>query len=239
MKIFQNPLKAFTKFELSLWAFSVICVTVSFVLPSEKDYLTLCASLCGVTALIYSARGYVMAQILSIAFSLLYGIISIIFGYWGEALTYLCMTMPAAIAATVSWLRHPYEKTAEVEVSKMTKKKVWLLLALLPPVTAVFCVALWALDTPNLFFSTVSISTSFVASYLAFMRSPFFALAYSFNDIVLIILWGFATAESVSYLPMVICFVMFLINDTYGFISWQKRKRRQGRRNADFQTSQA
>ena len=227
MKILQNPFKAFTKFELALWAFSVTGVILSFVIPSEKDYLTLIASLCGVTALIYNARGYVMGQILSIFFSLFYGIISIIFGYWGEALTYLGMTLPAATAATVSWIKNPYKESSEVKVSKMTRKKTLVMLILAVPVTAVFYLGLWALDTPNLIVSTISITTSFIASYLTFMRSPYFALVYSLNDIVLIILWSFATAESISYLPMIACFVMFLFNDLYGFISWRRMERRQ------------
>lgn len=227
MKIFQNPLKAFTKFELVLWAFSVIGVTASFIFPSEKDFLTLAVSLCGVTALIYNARGYVMGQILSIFFSLLYGIISIIFGYWGEAITYLGMTLPAATAATISWIKNPYKQSAEVEVSKMTKKKTVIMLILALPVTAIFYLTLWALNTPNLTFSTISIATSFIASYLTFMRSPYFALVYSLNDVVLIILWSFASAQSISYLPMVACFVMFLFNDLYGFISWRRMQRRQ------------
>ena len=227
MKILQNPFKAFTKFELALWAFSVTGVILSFVIPSEKDYLTLIASLCGVTALIYNARGYVMGQILSIFFSLFYGIISIIFGYWGEALTYLGMTLPAATAATVSWIKNPYKESSEVRVSKMTRKKTLVMLLLAVPVTAVFYLGLWALDTPNLIVSTISITTSFIASYLTFMRSPYFALIYSLNDIVLIILWSFATAESISYLPMIACFVMFLFNDLYGFISWRRMERRQ------------
>lgn len=227
MKFRINPFKLFSKFELVLWAASLLVVTLSFVLPSEKDWMSLTASLVGVTALIYNARGNVMGQILSIAFSLLYGIISLIFGYWGEAITYLCMTMPAAIFSTVSWIKHPYGDTGEVRASKMTPKITAYMLVFAIPVTAIFYLALWALSTPNLIWSTVSIITSFIASFLTFMRSPYFAIVYSFNDIVLIVLWGLASVESISYLPMVACFFMFLFNDTYGFFSWKRMQKRQ------------
>ncbi len=228
-----NPFKLFTKFELWLWGISMATVFLSFIVPSEKDVLSLAASLIGVTALIYNARGNVMGQILSIAFSLLYGIISIIFGYWGEAITYLGMTMPAAILSTISWIKNPYGNTGEVRASKMTKRiAVYMLLAAIP-VTLLFYFSLWALDTPNLAWSTVSITTSFIASFLTFMRSPYFALVYSLNDIVLIILWALASVESISYLPMVACFVMFLFNDMYGFFSWRKMQKRQSLQNED------
>ena len=58
-------------------------------------------------------------------------------------------------------------------------------------------------------------------------RSPFYAVAYAANDIVLIILWVLASLENISYLPMVMCFAMFLLNDMYGFINWRKMSVRQ------------
>ena len=227
MKIFLNPVKAFTKFELLLWAISSVTVFVSFILPTEKDWLTLFTSLIGVTALIFNARGYVMGQILSIVFSLFYGIVSLLFNYWGEALTYLGMTMPAAICATVSWIKNPFGNQGEVRARKMTAKTVVYMLVSAIFATVVFYLLLRILNTPNLIWSTLSILTSYVASFLTFMRSPYFALVYSLNDVILIVLWGLASLETVSYLPMVACFVMFLFNDFYGFLSWKKMQKRQ------------
>ena len=94
-------------------------------------------------------------------------------------------------------------------------------------VTVLFYFILKALGTANLLFSTISITTSFVASYLTFLRSPYYAIGYSANDIVLIILWILASVEDVSYLPMVACFVMFLFNDLYGFYNWRRMQTRQ------------
>ena len=78
-----------------------------------------------------------------------------------------------------------------------------------------------------MFFSTLSVSTSFIAAYLTFRRSPYFALAYAANDVVLIILWTMASFIKTSYISVVICFVVFLINDLYGFVSWLKMEKRQ------------
>ena len=75
--------------------------------------------------------------------------------------------------------------------------------------------------------STISITTSFIAAYLTFRRSPYFALAYASNDIVLIVLWVLASFKDISYISVVICFVVFLVNDLYGFISWLRMMKRQ------------
>ena len=79
----------------------------------------------------------------------------------------------------------------------------------------------------NIIPSTLSVTTSFLAVYLTFRRSPYFALAYAANDIVLIILWIWASMYDARYISVVVCFIAFLVNDIYGFISWRKMKIRQ------------
>lgn len=71
--------------------------------------MTLIASLIGVPSLIFCAKGNPVGQILMIVFSILYGIISYGFAYYGEMITYLGMTLPMAVFSLVSWLRNPYE----------------------------------------------------------------------------------------------------------------------------------
>ena len=84
-----------------------------------------------------------------------------------------------------------------------------------------------AFNTANIIPSTLSVTTSFLAVYLTWRRSPYFALAYAANDIVLIILWILATRRDLSYLSVTVCFTVFLVNDLYGFISWRRMAKRQ------------
>lgn len=226
MKI-KNPFAAFCKRERILWTISLVAVTASFALSPAQGWLTLIASLIGVTALIFVAKGYVIGQILTVVFAVFYGIISFYFHYYGEMITYLGMTSPIAIASVVTWLRNPYRNTAEVKIHQMTKKQTIIMLLLSLLTTVVFYFILKALNTANLVFSTVSVTTSFLASYLTMMRSEWYAAAYAANDVVLIVLWVLATLENASYFPMIVCFVMFLFNDLYGFWNWQRMKQRQ------------
>lgn len=223
----KNPFKDLTKIELSLWLTSIIVIIVSFALSGGDDVLTIIASLIGVTALIFVAKGYVIGQVLTVVFAVFYGIISYFFRYYGEMITYLCMTAPIAVMAVVSWIRNPYEGTKEVKVNHVTKKQVIIMVLLAGITTFAFYFILKAMNNANLLFSTISITTSFLASYLTFLRSPFYAVAYSANDVVLIVLWIMATLEDKSYLPMILCFIMFLINDMYGFFNWRRMRIRQ------------
>ncbi len=225
----MNPFKELNKFEWGLWLGSLLLIALS-CLPGRIEISVLLALLIGATALIFVSKGHPLGQILTIVFSLFYAYISFRFRYWGEMITYMGMTAPIAAVALISWIRHPAQKgKAEVKVSRLSLSvKIWLCI-LTVAVTALFYFILKALNTPNLFWSTVSIATSFSASYLTVFRSPYYALAYAGNDVVLIILWILATLQDVSYFPMIICFVIFLLNDSYGFINWKRMQRKQGK----------
>lgn len=190
--------------------------------------LTLIASLIGVTALIFVAKGDVTGQVLTVVFSVLYSVISFEFTYYGEMITYMFMTAPIAAMSVYTWIRHPEEKgKREVSIARLSLKKTIMLCITAVIVTVIFYFILRYFNNANLLFSTISITTSFLASALMLFRSSAYALAYGANDIILIILWVMASLEDTAYLPMVMCFAMFLVNDIYGFYSWQKRKKLQ------------
>ena len=226
MKLIRQ-LKGLTKFEFGLWLASVLVVTVSFFISGDTEILNLIASLVGVTSVIYISKGYVLGEIINIIFSILYGIVSIKFRYYGEMMSYLLMAIPMSLIAIVSWFKHPYKDSDEVKVGKVTKFHIIMMSISSIVVTILFYFILKYFNTANLIISTISIFTSFVAAYLTYLRSEYYAVAYGLNDIVLIVLWILASIENISYLPIVFCFVMFLANDTYGFINWLIMKNRQ------------
>ena len=218
----------FSKGELALWSSSAGLILVSFLLFDRVNFMTLAASLIGTTSLIFNAKGNPIGQALMILFSLLYGLISYTFSYFGEMITYLGMTGPMALFAFVSWLRNPYKGNhAEVAVNRIGKWEYLGMCLATAAVTLGFYFILEHFHTANIIPSTLSVTTSFIAVYLTFRRSPYFALAYAANDVVLIVLWALAAVEDISYLSVIICFVMFLVNDLYGFVSWKRMEKRQ------------
>lgn len=220
--------------EIGLWLTSVSLIVVSFSIFDRTNYMTLCASLIGVTSLIFSAKGNPIGQLLMVGFSLLYGIISYTFAYYGEMATYLGMTMPMAVFALISWLKNPYNgNKSEVKVNTISKMEMLYMGIGTFIVTVLFYYILEYFNTANLIPSTLSVTTSFLAVYLTFLRSPYFALAYAANDIVLIVLWILASMHDMRCISVVVCFVAFFANDIYGFISWRKMKIRQRKLNED------
>lgn len=229
--LFQNGktrLLHLTPLELLLWGGSCAVIVLSYLAFSGGDPLSLAASLTGVTSLILCAKGNPVGQALMLLFSVLYGIISLRFAYYGEMITYLGMTAPMALFSLISWLRHPFQGNhAEVKVERLRKGEFAAAAVLTAGVTAAFYFVLKALGTANLLPSTISVTTSFAAAYLTFRRSAFFALAYAANDLVLIVLWTLALRSDPSALAMLVCFVAFGANDLYGFVSWLRMEKRQ------------
>lgn len=230
MKRIKGLINYFSKAEIALWCASVLLVAASFVIFDGRDYLTLSASLIGVTSLIFNAKGNPFGQLLMVIFSILYGIISYSFAYYGEMATYLGMTGPMALFALISWLRNPYKgKRSVVAVNRISGKEVIFMLVLTAVVTVLFYFILGYFNTANMLPSTLSVTTSFIAVYLTFRRSPWFALAYAANDIVLIVLWILAALQDISYVSVIVCFAVFLVNDLYGFFSWLKMEKSQSK----------
>lgn len=230
MKKLKSVFSHFSKGELMLWSGSAFVIMLSFVLFDRQNYFNLISSLLAVTALIFVAKGDPIGQFLFIFFEIFYASISLSYSYYGEAITYIFMSLPMSVLSVVSWIKNPYDNNKkEVKVNSISKKEFFLMLLGASAITAIFYFLLDFFGTANLLVSTFSVATSFVAAYLIFRRSPFFPLGYAINDLVLIVLWTLAAFDDISYLSVSICFVTFFINDLYGFISWRQMKKRQSK----------
>ncbi|MCR5624552.1 MAG: nicotinamide riboside transporter PnuC [Lachnospiraceae bacterium] len=228
MKTINRLTNYFSKLEIALWLTSITLIISSFCIFDRTNYMTLIASLIGVTSIIINAKGNPLGQFLMIIFSLLYGIISYTFSYYGEMITYLGMTMPMALFSLVAWLRHPFKgRKSEVEVNQISKRETLFMSLLAIIITIIFYFILKYFNTANLYPSTLSVTTTFIAVYLTFRRSPYFSIAYAANDIVLIVLWVLASIADRKYISVVVCFIAFLFNDIYGFINWKVMEKRQ------------
>jgi nicotinamide mononucleotide transporter PnuC len=233
MNFIINSIKSLSKTAKTIWLGSLIVICLSFFFFGNTDYLTLVASLIGATSLIFAAKGNVIGPILSVAFSIIYAVISFQMLDFGEMITYLGMTAPVSAAAVFAWLKNPFNgNKADVKINHIRPREYLFLAFLAIVVTIIFYFILKFFNTASLIMSTISVLTSFLACYLTVRRSEFYAVAYAANVVVLIILWVIAALIDFIYLGMLICFLIFLVNDVYGFFQWSKSKKRQRARGA-------
>ena len=136
----RNLQATFQRGEIALWLCSELIIIFSNIFIKSDGYLSLIASVIGVTALIFNAKGNPIGPGLMIFFALIYGYISYTFSYYGEMLTYVCMSLPMAVVSLISWLKNPYKgNKAEVTINfKITKRELVFLAFLALAVTTVF-----------------------------------------------------------------------------------------------------
>lgn len=200
---------------------------LSQLLLGNTEWAFMVVSMVGISALIYTAKGHVMGPLIMILFSITYSLISLSYDYYGEAITYGGMTLPMSILALIAWVKHPSSQNNQVKTAVLTKRE-WLICGLYAIlVTGALGIVLYLFDTPNLVLSTISVTTSFVAVYLTYKRSQYYAVAYALNDFILIGLWVYASTTHEAYMPLVVCFSLFLIYDIYGYIAWNRMSNKQ------------
>lgn len=213
--------------DIIVWCISVLLIVISYFLSPDGGLMNSITSLLGVTAIIFVARGQVLGQVLLASFAVLYGIVSYFQSYYGETAICIFLSLPLAAFAIVTWYKNPYEDSGEVSIRRLKGRDMLLLLPLTAIVTVLMYFLLSYIGTANIVWSSFSIATSFLAAGLTVLRSPYFALGYVFNDIVLIVLWITAALSDPSAVSMVFCFLGFLLNDSYSFVCWRIREKKQ------------
>ena len=216
-------------FEILLLFISLTVTTTVFLIGADKNVFSLFSSLFGITSVIFTAKGNPVAQYLAIFFDIFYAIIAYQSRYYGEMLIYIFLMLPISFACIISWLRNRKNpQSAEVKINGLSKTEYGVLALADVFVTVGFYFLLRALNTDELIISTISLVSSVSAAYLMLRRSEYYAVCFIANDLILLALWG---ARVVGYgteaLPTLVTFVVFLVNDVYGFLAWRKRKKKQ------------
>ena len=230
----KNFLKSWNLFEKLFLLISLLIIIICFFLGTDKNILSLVTSILGVITVIFGAKGLVWAPVVNLLYNIVYIILSYTQGFYGEVLIYIFMMTPINIAMIVSWLKNKSKEDENiVEVNKLNKKEYILLFGFTLIVAVGFYFILKALNTTALFISTISLIDSFIATYLLYRRCSNYALSYIVNDIILIVLWLYAIRNNgIAYLPMVLSFLVFLVNDIYGLISWKKKEKKQNEKES-------
>lgn len=233
LKKIKDSFKNLNKLELTILLSSEIIIILTFILSNEKNILSLLSSILGGISLIFLAKGDYIGHFISIIYSILYIIISYQCRYYGEIFIYILLMIPLSIFSIIVWKKNQANEH-EVKVSNIFKKDIILIIISTLIIGLIFYFILKYLKTENLIISTISVMTSFSASLLSIKRSPYYAIMYIINDLVLITMWSLTLKNNISYLPNVICFFAFLESDIYGLINWKKLEKKQKQQNGNY-----
>lgn len=217
--------KDWTKFEIGLLLLSIIVVIASGIF-AKSNLLVIMSSIAGVSCALTQAKGKVISQFIGLIVVVLYSTVSFQNRYYGEVLIYIFIMLPLFIGGIISWIKNVNKENDTVNKNELRLKE-WIFLSL---ISIVMFVVLYYLlkyfNTDQLFVSTLSMLTVLFATYLVARRSKYGFLFYMANDIILIVLWGLPIVYgNFALIPMVCEPIINLINDTYGWRSWNKREK--------------
>lgn len=225
-KIFKD----WNLFEICFLSISLLTIFFCFIFSSDKSIITLIASLLGVITVLCGAKGLIIAPFINIIYNLIYIFLSFSQKFYGEVIIYVFFMIPLHVITIISWLKNRSKENKNiVSVNKISLKEYIILIIGTIGVSIIFYNILKLLNTNALLISTISLVDSFLASYLLFRRSSNYAFSYIVNDIILIILWMYTIKTTTAYIPIIVSFMIFLINDIYGLISWKKREKHQNK----------
>lgn len=225
----KNLFKEWKLFDICFLTFSILIIIFCFLLIPNKNISSLIVSILGIITVISGAKGLIISPFINIIYNIIYIIICFSQKFYGEVIIYSFILTPLNIITINSWFKNRSKENKNiVKVNKLSIKEYFILGILTILITICFYFLLKSLNTKSLLISTLSLTDSFVATYLLFRRCSNYALAYIVNDIILITLW-FSTinTEKTAHLPIIISFIIFLINDIYGLTLWKKREKIQ------------
>ena len=215
--------KDWTKFEIFLLLSSIAIIIFSGVF-CKSTILTIICSITGILCALMQAKGKIMSQFIGLVLVVLYSILSFENKYYGEVLIYIFIMLPLFVSGIISWIKNVDKETNIVNENELSKKE-WIILT---TISIILFIGLYYLlkyfNTSQLFVSTLSMVTSLFATYLVARRSKYGFLFYIGNDIILFILWGMPVIYgNLLLIPMLISPLIYFINDSYGWISWNRR----------------
>lgn len=220
--------KIFGKWNIAESIFYVfglaLIITMSIVF--KASWISAIAGIFGLSCVLFAAKGKVICVFLTWGMIVFYSLLSYQNKYYGEVFINLCLMFPMTVIQLVAWIKN-LGKDHVVKVNTITKKEV-LIVGLVACVAFVtFYFILRALNTSQLIISTISIVTSVLATYFQSRRSKYGFLAFLFNDVVLCVLWLFATLDDTKNVAMLTAVALYVVSDIYGFISWGVLQKRQ------------
>lgn len=226
IKTIKESFRNLNKVELIIYIVSEILIIGSFIISKNKNILSLVSSVLGATSLILLSKGDYLGHIISVIFGVIYIIISYSYKYYGEMFIYGLLMIPLAVTNIIIWKRNQ-ASSHQVKIHQIEKKEIIYIFIITIIIGIIFYFILKWLNTTNLIISSISVMTSVSASLLSLKRSPYYAIMFILNDLVLITMWSLAAKDNPMYLPNVICFVAFLINDIYALVNWKKIEKKQ------------
>lgn len=205
----------------------ITIITTSIIFKS--NWLIIVNSLLGICCVFMQAKGKIVTQFIGIVWFVFYCFMSYQQKYYGETILHATIMIPLYIYGIIHWLAHRDKKDNVVIVkNKISKIELSIFIAVWLGVSVGVFFLLRALNTAQLWLSTMAFCTTLPSVYLLMRRNKWNQILFLVNDVVLCILWQTLVYKGdLTFIP-ILCYQIFqIIYDAYGMFEWIRLEKKQ------------
>lgn len=198
----------------------IIIVFVSCVFQDASITLSI-ASVFGVMYSLLVARNYKLAPLFGIVNVFLYGFILLSQNMYGGFIYNVLYSLPMLIYGLYKWNKVSGNKDSGIKsVDKKTKIAVGLLTFV---IILIYSVILKNLGGNYFILDSMTSVLGYLGIFLLSNKYSEQWIVWIISNFANVILWISLTVENINNLPLLIMWLVYLINSFYGFYSWNKK----------------
>ena len=200
---------------------SLIIITVLSII-TNSSIIQIVAAICGVIYVFGTATENRYGQLFGMVNSGLYGIIMFNNKIFGTAIYDFIYCIPIQIYTFINWGKNKQgeEKT---KVSTYTKSQRAIILLLTILLVSIYCIIVTKFNFQFALIDGISIILGVVGLYMTSKKKLEQWYVFIVSNIAMFVLWSIKTVEDISNLPMLLMWIIYFVNNSYGLFSWSRK----------------
>lgn len=207
-----------------IWMVLSTVIIIVLAVISKTSVLQIIAAVSGVIYVFGVALENRYAQLFGIVNSVLYGLIMYNSGILGTAIYDIVYCMPMQIYTFFRWGKTKDGKKV-IKISRYSNlQRVGIIMAILAAVFVYYIIAI-KLNIQFALIDGASVILGALGLYMASNKKIEQWYCFIASNIVMVVLWSVKSIGDISNITMVAMWIIYIINNTYGAIVWNKKIR--------------
>lgn len=217
----KNFFTGWSKFELGWLVLSTVIMIILSVIWGDST-LALISGITGILGVVLAAKGKVSTYFFATINVAIYAWLTFNNHLYGEFMLNAFYYIPMNFVGFYLWSRHKDEESGDVEGKSLTIKQLVILLIAVAAAVIIYWQILSHIGGQLALIDAMSTVFSVVALVMQVARYAEQWLLWIIVNIVSVVMWVLLLGKDPSAVTMVVMWVAYLFNSTYGYINWKK-----------------
>lgn len=210
-----------SKFELTWLVLSTVIMIVLSVIWGDST-LALISGITGILGVVLAAKGKISTYLFATINVAIYAYLTFNNHLYGEFMLNAFYYIPMNFVGFYLWSKHKDEESGDVEGKALTPKQIVILLVIVVVIVLIYWQILSHIGGQLALIDAMSTVFSIVALIMQVARYAEQWLLWIIVNIVSVVMWVLLLGSDPSAVTMVVMWVAYLFNSTYGYYNWKK-----------------